>query len=310
MKQNSKIYRWVLISLAAAIVVLAIAASYTVGIVSKNNVVARIDSNIGAMESYLQKNKDAAELMTDELKEDYAAKTRTVAMILSQDAGFMTDDQILEEMRVTVNAERISVFDPTGDIVASTDLSAEGTQVREDFRGHLSENVYTNVLFLLESDSPTIVAASSLDSGNGMVQITFPTDNVISLLQEADLSNAASDVPLYTSGTTAILDADTLEYISCTDSSEIGKTVGYGASLFKKSKGRFDVIDPDGEKAMLRYQKSGDYLIMAVVAYEDIYDSRDLLVGWVVVGGALLLAVTALALRMGMMPSKDPNEDA
>lgn len=301
---NKIIYRWVLLSLAISIAVLAIVAGYTVGIVSKNDVIAQIDVNIGSAELYLKKNQDAAELLTEELKEDYAAKTRTVAMLLSQETSFISDDQTLEELRVTVNADRIGVSDINGSIIASTDLSGEGDAIREEFKKHLSEKVYTDVLFLLESDTPMIVAASSLDSGNGMVQITFPAENTVSLLQEADLSNVASDIPLYSSGTTAILDADTMEYISCTDTSKIGDKISYDEALFEKSKGRFDVKDADGETAMLRYQTSGDYMILAVVPYSDIYHERNVVMEWVIIGGIFFLIVTALSLRMALLQQK------
>lgn len=169
-----------MLSMAVCIAVLAIAAGYTVGVVSQNNVIAQIDVNIGSIETYLEKNHNATQLLTDEFKEDYSAKTRTIAMLLAQDSSFITDDRTLEELRVTVNADMISVADADGNVVASTDPSGAGTSIREEFRSHLEEDVYTDALFLLDSDTPTIVAASSLDGGHGMVQITFSADSVVS----------------------------------------------------------------------------------------------------------------------------------
>ena len=206
-------YRWVLLSMLVTILVLAAAAGYTIGVVSKNQAVSQIDVNIGSVEAYLQKNENQASQLTEELKEDYISKTRTTAMILSEDASFLTDDRTLEELRVTVNADRISVSDDRGNITASTDPSGEGSTVREEFLSHLSDNVYADVLFLLDSDSPTIVAASTLGESGGLVQITFPAASTVNILQEADLANTASDMPLYASGETAIVQADTLEYI-------------------------------------------------------------------------------------------------
>ena len=68
-----------MLSMAVCIAVLAIAAGYTVGVVSQNNVIAQIDVNIGSIETYLEKNHNATQLLTDEFKEDYSAKTRTIA---------------------------------------------------------------------------------------------------------------------------------------------------------------------------------------------------------------------------------------
>ena len=142
-----------MLSMAVCIAVLAIAAGYTVGVVSQNNVIAQIDVNIGSIETYLEKNHNATQLLTDEFKEDYSAKTRTIAMLLAQDSSFITDDRTLEELRVTVNADMISVADADGNVVASTDPSGAGTSIREEFRSHLEEDVYTDALFLLDSDT-------------------------------------------------------------------------------------------------------------------------------------------------------------
>lgn len=122
-----------MLSMAVCIAVLAIAAGYTVGVVSQNNVIAQIDVNIGSIETYLEKNHNATQLLTDEFKEDYSAKTRTIAMLLAQDSSFITDDRTLEELRVTVNADMISVADADGNVVASTDPSGAGTSIREEF---------------------------------------------------------------------------------------------------------------------------------------------------------------------------------
>ena len=297
-----------ILCVAICIAVLACSAGYTVGVVSMNNVIAQIDVNIGSIEAYLEKNQNATKLLTEEFKEDYSAKTRTIAMLLSQDSSFITDDRTLEELRVTVNADMISISDHEGNVIASTDPSGAGNSIREEFRSHLTDDVYTDVLFLLDSDTPTIVAASSLDGGNGLVQITFSADSVVSLLQDADWANIASDMPLYSSGTTAILETDTLKYISCTNTDLIGKTADYDKEQLQRNKGKFNVKDADGKTEMVHYQTSGDYIILATVPYSDIYHMRNAVVGWIVVGGAVILAVTCLALRMQLLRQDTKNK--
>lgn len=301
-KRFWKTYRWVLACMLGTVVVLGCAAGYTVGVVSVNDVIAKIDANIGVVEAYLDKNENSNSLIFDEFQEEYAAKTRTIALLLSQDASFLKDDRTLEELRVTVNADRISVIDNKGKVVSSTDPSGEGTTVRDEFRSHLSDDVYTDVLFLLESDTPTIISASSLYNNKGLVQITFSADSVVSILQDADPANIAIDMPLYSSGTTAILDADTMEYISCTDSSKNGMEAEYNMSSdLKKKKGNFDFIDENGNRQMLHYQSCGDYIVLATVPYSDIYHVRNVVIGWIGCGGLFLVVVTGLALRMQLI---------
>lgn len=295
-KQFFRKNRLVLIPLTIAIVLLALAARYTVGIVSQNTVIAQIDANIGTMEAYLTKNENAAQRITEEFQAEYAAKTRTVALLLERDDTFLTDDRTLEELRVTVNAERISVADRQGNITASTDPSGEGATLREEFRQHLSDKVYTDTRFLLEADKPVIVAASSLHGG--MVQITFPAQSVVSLLQDADLANAAKDMPLYSAGLTAVIDAEDLTYISCTDTSRIGTKLEYGSERIQKKKGRFHVKNEESQWQMVHYHTSGDYMMMAIVPHAEIYHMRNVVTGWICGGGAALLVIVLLSLRM------------
>ena len=168
-KRFWKLYRSVILCVAICIAVLACSAGYTVGVVGMNNVIAQIDVNIGSIEAYLEKNQNATELLTEEFKEDYSAKTRTIAMLLSQDSSFITDDRTLEELRVTVNADMISISDHEGNVIASTDPSGAGNSIREEFRSHLTDDVYTDVLFLLDSDTPTIFTGRRKRSGTDHV---------------------------------------------------------------------------------------------------------------------------------------------
>ncbi|MFR6496848.1 MAG: hypothetical protein ACLUOF_11060, partial [Ruminococcus sp.] len=299
------LYRWVMLSMAVCIAVLAIAAGYTVGVVSQNNVIAQIDVNIGSIETYLEKNHNATQLLTDEFKEDYSAKTRTIAMLLAQDSSFITDDRTLEELRVTVNADMISVADADGNVVASTDPSGAGTSfVRSSVTS--GRNVYTDALFLLDSDTPTIVAASSLDGGHGRCRSHFSGFRGLAFAGCRPGKHCVS-MPLYSSGTTAILEADTMKYISSTDTDLIGQTADFDKSSMKRNKGKFDVKDADGKTNMVHYQSSGDYIIMATVPYAEVYRVRNIVVGWVIGGGIGILAVTCLALRMELLRQDAKN---
>jgi len=297
-KQIRKLYAWILICLCLTNFVMILVARYTIGIVSKNNVIASIDQNIASAESYLEKNENSASLLMKEFEDEYATKARTAAMFLEQcDADDYLEEQTLEELRVIEDAERISVADADGDIIASSNLSEEGDTLREEFQSHLSDNVYTKVLFLLEDDTPIVVAASSLGSQSCMIQIIFSADMLVSLLKDADLSGFADDIPLYPFGTTALLDAETLEYISCTDASLIGETVVYDENKFKKNKNCFDVITDEG-KAMVKYQKSGDYIILITIPYSDIYQTRNTVIGWLIGCSIVCLCIMALTIRM------------
>lgn len=302
MRQFYKTYRWVLLSMTIGLLALVLIAWYTLGIINKNNVIAQIDENMTTAETYVENDEDSTELLLEEFEEDYSAKTRTVAMFLSQDDTDPTDEQTLEELRVAVDAERIGVSDTEGNIIASTDLSSEDDTVRDEFVSHVTDSVYTDVTLLLDEDTPLIIAASSLETGSGgLVQIVFSGETANTLLNDVDIANFADDIPLYTSGTTALLDADSFTYISCTEDSYVGETISYDTDEFSQNKGRFDAEDEDGNKVLVKYQYTSDYIMVVSIPYETIYYTRNMVMGWAGIGGLLLILIAVLSLRMGLL---------
>lgn len=293
-----KKFRIVLFSLFCTLVVICVVASYSISIVSVNHVIEHIDENIGTTSNFLNQNGTRYDDLLSDFKEDYSSKTRMIAMILAKDDSYLEDDRTLEELRVTVGAELITVVDGTGEILASTDPSSEENNILDQFLGHLQSNVYTDVKIDTEAEKPVITAASSLDNGNGLVQIVYDGTSAASILEEARIINVSKNIPLYTSGISALLDRDSLKYISCSETDKIGTKCTYDAEKLSEKKGKFDVELEDGSRAMAHYQISGDYIVLAVVPYSEIYHARNLVLGWTISGGVLIMLVTLLGLRM------------
>lgn len=304
MKRFFRMYCWVLCSFFLATVLLTVAAGYTMRVVCFNSAIAEIDRNISRAEGYLSENENSAALLMEEFEAEYTTKVRTTAMLIDEVGIGDGEQQQLEEIRVAVDATRLDVSDEDGNIIARTGSPDDGNALREEFQGHVQDAVYTDVIFELDEDTPIISAASTLTRGLGLVQLIFQGNTAVTLLKEQGLSNFAADVPLYTDGVTSLLNRETLEYVSCSDDEKVGTTCSYSKDRFKNTYGRFQDENDDGQAVLVKYQCSGDYIILAEVTYHTIYHDRNLVVYWLSFGSFFLLCVTALALRMALLRQK------
>lgn len=72
--------------------------------------------------------------MMEDLRNEYASKTRVVAMLLEEQKDWSSENEtILEELRVVIDADQISVSNETGILIASTDFSSTGKRAYRAF---------------------------------------------------------------------------------------------------------------------------------------------------------------------------------
>lgn len=298
MRRLFKLYRYILICMVLATLVLSFVAWYTVGVVELHGAIDEIDANISDMADTIDQNAENKTMLETELTDDYKSKTRVLAMLLDSSLTEESiDDKTLEELRVGIGADLVSVSDAQGHIILSTDLSSAGTTIAEPFLNHIHEIVYTDVGFRLEDAKPVIQAASTLGNGHGMVQVSYSASTVQALLQKTEIQNLAADMPLYGQGSTAIVDLNTMCFLSHTDPDKINQTSVFNSNNFQKKKGRIDT-EIDGTRQMVRYQVHDEQVLMAMIPFSELYQERNTVVGWMLGGGAVLLVITVLAMRM------------
>ena len=305
MKRLLKIYRFILICLLITIVLISAFSCYSVSIIDKNNTIRQIDINMKLATTYLDQNVESTNLILDELIEDCKAKTRTASLLLSDKA---VDEKALEEIRVAVNADIVSISDTKGNIIDSTDLSSAGNKVHDIFLEHISQSVFTEAVSTEINEVPVIISASTLSNHNGLLQIVYSSDVISHISKELNFTSFAEDMQLYDYGITALIDKETGNYISHTDSSEIGKICPLN-NKFTKSKGRFD-LEYNEQKCMARYQVYEDYIIAVVVPYENIHVTCYIVFKWVIASGICFLIVLILSMRMGYIHMKRAEQNS
>ena len=120
-------YRFVFLCMLIVVVGLCLVAGYSVRVLDQNQVIQQVDTNMEAAKVRLDRDAEASATMMEDLRNEYASKTRVVAMLLEEQKDWSSENEtILEELRVVIDADQISVSNETGILIASTDFSSTG----------------------------------------------------------------------------------------------------------------------------------------------------------------------------------------
>lgn len=299
-KQLLHTYYFIFICMLATIIVLCFVAGYSVRVLDQNCVTQQVDVNMEAAKVRLDRDAEESASLMEDLRNEYASQTRVVAMLLEEQTDLSENETILEELRVVIDAEQISVSNETGILIASTDFSSTGKRVQSSFLSHATDSVFTDVLFTMQNDEPMIIAASALGTGKGLVQVQYSAESILAQSQEMEISAIVADMPFYDAGISAIIDAETGKYVSHTQSERCGTDSEYDMDLFFAKKGKFDLMQQH-QRYFIRYQTHDDYILLFSIPYQQMNNARGMVLNWVIATGLILLLVAGLSMRMGCL---------
>lgn len=307
-KQLLHTYHFIFICMLAAIIVLCFVAGYSVRVLDQNRVIQQVDVNMEAAKVRLDRDAEESASLMEDLRNEYASQTRVVAMLLEEQTDLSENETILEELRVVIGAEQISVSNETGILIASTDFSSTGKRVQSPFLSHATDPVFTDVLFTMQNDEPTIIAASALGTGKGLVQVQYSAESMLAQSQEMEVSAIVVDMPFYDTGISAIIDAETGKYVSHTQPERCDTESEYNMDLFSAKKGKFDLMQQH-QRYFIRYQTHDDYILLFSIPYRQMNNARGTVLNWVIATGLILLLVAGLSMRMGYLYLQKKSPD-
>ena len=272
-KQLLHTYRFVFLCMLIVVVGLCLVAGYSVRVLDQNQVIQQVDTNMEAAKVRLDRDAEASATMMEDLRNEYASKTRVVAMLLEEQKDWSSENEtILEELRVVIDADQISVSNETGILIASTDFSSTGKRAYRAFLSHTTDPVFTDVVFTMQNDKPMILAASALGSGKGLIQVQYPAESMLTQSQENDVSAIVVE--------------------------RCGTDSDYDESLFSGKKGKVDLLRQH-QRYMIRYQTHENYILLVDIPYREMDNARGMVIKWVFASGLILLLVATLSMRMG-----------
>lgn len=301
-------HRFVFFTMVIAYIALTGLAVYAVSVLDRNDVVRSIDTNVNAITAYLEQVSETGERVISEFTDEYRNKTRVVSVMITDAASLEDDESVLEEIRVAVDAEEVSVFTHDGSIAATTASYGKSASIDPEFKAHLNERNYSGAVAYEDEESPYIVAASQLKDDGYMLQITFDAKPLIELSENNSLASAARNFPLYTEGNTVIIDEESFTYVSHTSKNKIGTKCSLAKEQFKRNKSKFDDV-LSNESVMVRYHKYDGYIIAAFVPYDDIFKASYAVLGWMIGGGIAILTTAVLGMRMSVIKAMRTAND-
>lgn len=293
-------YRFIFVTMIIAYIVICALSVYAVSVLDRNDVVRQIDKNVNSITTYLEQGLKTGELAQKEFLDEYRTKTRVISVMIPDVQMLEENESILEEIRVAVDAEEVSVFTHKGDIIATTATYGKDISIESVFQDHISERNYNNAVLNKEADIPYIAAAAQLSDKGHMIQIKYNAEFLISLMDDSSVHSIAKNFPLYSDGKTVIIDTENFTYLSHTDKNKIGAVCSIDPEKFHRNKSKFDEV-LSGETVMVRYHKYENYIIAAFVSYDDIFNASYAVLCWMIGGGFVILTVTALAMRMAVI---------
>lgn len=302
-----KAYRFIFITMVIAYIVICILSVYAVSVLDRNNVVRQIDKNVKSITAYLEHGYQTGETAKEEFLDEYRTKTRVISVMIHDAEELWDNESILEEIRVAVDAEEVSVFTHKGEVVATTASYGKKVSVETEFSEHIDEPNYNNAVLHDEGSTPYVASAAQLADEGYMLQITYNADSLIKLAEDSSISSVAKNFPLYSKGKTVIIDSESFVYVSHTDSRKIGEKCSVDPEKFHRNKSKFDETI-SGERVMVRYHKYENYIIAAYVPYDDIFGASYAVLGWMIGGGIIILTVTLLAMRMATIRAMEVYE--
>lgn len=290
-------YLLMTICMAVASAVCTFVSYYSVGVVQRANVKYSIDERIDKMISKIEWGYEKEKESRQKICENYKSRARMTALMVFQNNLNLSDENTLEQLRIAINADEISISDSRGIIEYSTTYY-KGEYVQQEFLENISDKNYTDAVITKNSDNEDeiIVATSRMDK-SGIIQLLFNAENIEQSTGVFNISDVASGYTVFDSGCMAVIDLNSYTYLSHTNDGFTGKIVQIPAEEFNGNNFTFYSYYK-GEKSIVRYKfYNDDKIILGIVPLSNVYSWRNAVTAWVAIISIILSIVAFLAMR-------------
>jgi hypothetical protein len=287
------------IPMVVATILLSLLAFYCSGVVEFNIHKDIIDVRLQKIVERLSADEEEKTTIQDGIVSDCEEKAKMVSMLIAQSSGELSYELSLEEIRIILNADEITIFNAQGNVEYSTSTYTSTDTLSSDFMPYIKDKTFTKSF---SDSSGRIVTGTARLDADGIIVLTFSSGSMESMLKSTDISTVTSEYPLFKEGITAIIDNETYNYLSHTDVSLVGTP-----SQLPKDKFNFDkeksgfFYSVGGKKCYIRYLIHDDKIIVGVVPCSEIYRARNSVVRWMVFCGVVLTVIAVLCGRFKML---------
>lgn len=303
---NIRRYTKPLLPIAVLIALMLGLAFYAIGVVDRHSCQVLSDARFDRITQQMQENEQEQEIILKEIRSDYLTRARIISMLISNSPQMLKTENSLEELRIAVGCDILSVSDADGVITHTTAQTVAGATIDSAFRAGLSDRVFSDVIVQSGETTKILAGTARLDDA-GVVQLTFEASDLNRVLASTELSTLTQNMNFMKRGTLAIL-GQNAQYLSHTDSTRIGTGSAIEMSRFRADAGKFSAT-VNGIDAYVFYRKIDDYVLVCTVPKSELYARRNTVTGWMTALGAVILALMALQIRSHVKPLSTDDTD-
>lgn len=299
MKDEFLKHKYIIIPMIITTIVISLLVFYCSGVVEFNTYKDIIDIRLQKIVQRLSDDNEERKTLQNEIVSDCEDKSKMVSMLISQSSQELSYELSLEEIRIILNADEITIGNSQGIVEYSTSTYNPNDKISNDFMVYINDKTFTKSF---SDSSGRIVTGTARLDDDGIILLTFSSNAMEKMLKSTDISRVTSEYPLLENGFTAIINRATYNYLSHTDLSLVGTPSQLPKEKFnleKEKSGFFHNVG--GKKCYIRYLIYDDKIIVGVVPSGEIYKTRNSLVVWILFSGLVLTIISVLCTRFKMI---------
>ncbi len=317
MKKTDRIYLSSIVLSLVCIIVLTAAAYYMYGVVDRNKIGNKLEQCAEVLSENLESSlsSDNNEIIK-EITDEYSSKTRTVSLVM-KNYGSNSFDVFLEEMRVAIGAEEISISDSKGNITDSTNMYSEGAKIKDTFLEHLKDTVYTESTLVETENGYRILSATKRSNNKGMIQVTYLADNIVDKVGTTQLYSYINEASVISGISLAVINVKTNKYVINSNASLEKSLSDIPKEKYKKESGKFTAVI-SGVNSFVYYKKvslnkSDEYVIISYVPNISTKKMCTVVAEWVfavcfIVSAVLILSFRSSILKINSEKNKEKSK--
>ncbi len=270
---------------------------YVVGVIEKDNVKGILESRVEYISESLYKKEIQYKSVSGKISDEYKSRARALAVMLSENPDIIQDELQLEELRMMIGAEAISFYDENMNLEISTGSFYDESTFAGVFGAGVENKLFSSAEIDVSGDIPRIIVGCSRLDKSGIIQLEYTSENVETLLKMMNISDIFTGVPILRSGSVALIDNKTMNFIAHTDENMIGKPSHFNLHEDFFGADSFFDCEINGEDVLLHFDFCNNQLVIGYVPYSEIYATRNDTILWVISAAVIISAVVTLTVR-------------
>lgn len=295
---------------AIVIIITMLIAYYSLGVIEKNSAKQRAENHINSVIISMQKNDDACDLVYRSFSDDYEARTMTISLILASTPRIVSEEMTAEILLAATGAEELSICDGYGNITFSTSDYGAQNRARKEFSEGLKLKNYRKTITVRSENDFIFETAVSRRDKDGLVITKFRSSVMNSISEISGFPDYYQLRSVYPSAACAVIDSETMTYISHTSGTLNGTACMIPKDEFRQGRKSFSYTDRNN-LYIVCFGRCGNRIVADILLKNEIYAERNKLMIWMCVIAAAAFISFALAIRdFSIGPENEKTDDS